>query len=172
MRSEQLIPTLIVGALILLAFAGMALGWRARRRRQSELDAATPVPEDLGSPTHVDDLLYVATTLAERPLERVAVARLGVRGRAEVGVHPEGVVLAIRGTEPVLLPTPRLIAAGLGTYAVDRVVERDGLVVITWRLGDTEVDTYLRAASGERKQALLSAVQALVPGPLTSKSGL
>jgi hypothetical protein len=168
---EQLVPTLIVVALILLAFLGMLLGWRGRRRRQAALDVATPVPETLGAASHSDEVMYVATTLAERPLERIAVARLGVRGRADVEVHPEGIVIAIRGTEPFLLPTAVLLSAGLGTYTVDRVVERDGLVVITWRLGDTEVDSYLRAASGEAKRELLASIRALIPGPLTSKAG-
>ncbi|BDI22781.1 hypothetical protein [Herbiconiux sp. L3-i23] len=164
------IPLLVIGALVVLAFVGMAIGWRARRRRQSHLDAAVPVPVALSTPILTAEVFYVATTVAERPLDRIAVAGLGVRGRADVAVHPEGVVIAIRGTEPVFLAADAIASAGLGTFAVDRVVEPDGLAVISWTLGDTGVDTYLRASTGTEKTALVGAVQSIVGGSVTSKT--
>jgi hypothetical protein len=165
--ADQAVPTLIVGALVLLALIGMVVGWRARRRRQSDLDAVLPVPDQL-SPSRLErEVLYVATTLAEAPLERVAVGGLGVRGKATVSVHAEGVVLAIRGAAPAWLPAEHLTSAGLGTFAIDRVVERDGLVVITWQLADRSVDSYLRAATASDKTALVDAVNGIARGQLT-----
>jgi hypothetical protein len=83
-----------------------------------------------------------------------------------VSVHPEGVLLALRGSDPILIPAEAVADAGFGTYTIDRVVERDGLAVITWRLGDTLVDTWIRANSDGDKEALVSAVSTLASGSL------
>ena len=48
-----------------------------------------------------------------------------------------------------------------------QVVERDGLVLIGWMLGDTAVDTYVRLPEPAAATALVTAVQALTPEPAT-----
>ena len=45
----------------------------------------------------------------------------------------------------MFLPTERIVEVGQATVAIDRVVEKDGLVRIAWRLdGETVVDSYIR----------------------------
>jgi hypothetical protein len=167
----QLVPSLIIGALVVLALVGMVLSWRARQRRQAALDVARAVPDALSPSIASADLLYVATTAAETPLERIAVAGLGARGKARIDVHPEGVVLDIRGSEPVYIPAEHLVTAGFGTFTIDRVVERDGMAVITWLLAGTAVDSYLRPSSTQHKRAIVDAVSAIARGSIASISG-
>ncbi|MET0590174.1 MAG: hypothetical protein ABWZ77_03265 [Naasia sp.] len=168
----ELVPTLITVAVILLAFVGMALGWRSRRRGQSQLDVPAAVPAGIGPATYERDLLYVSTTFRDRPLERVAVAGLGIRSRAVLSLHAEGVVLALRGGEPVFLAADRIDGVGRATMTIDRVVERDGLVRIAWTLGGTDVDTYLRAGTREDTAELVAALEAHPRrwGPLEPKT--
>ena len=45
---------------------------------------------------------------------------------------------------------------------VGKFVERDGLVVLTWDLGDTRVDTGFRARTGEGSRQLEDAASALL----------
>ena len=168
--SDLTVPLIVVGALIVLAWLGMVLGWRARGRRQAAFGTPAPVPGDLAAPTLSESVAYVATTLAEKPLERVVARGLGIRGKAMVEVFPQGIVLAIQGTDPVFLAADRIVSAGVGTFAIDRVVERDGLAVITWRLGETLVDTYLRAASGPAKRSIIEAAAAVGAGSVTSNA--
>lgn len=109
----------------------------------------------------------MATTLADQPLERVAVHGLGFRARATAAVHLEGLVLGVQGQERILIATESLRGAGRATWAIDRVVERDGLILIGWMLGDTPVDTYLRVPDPAAAAALLAGVQAMTPEPAT-----
>ncbi|MFD1713601.1 hypothetical protein ACFSBZ_03860 [Amnibacterium flavum] len=170
--ADLTVPLIVVAVLIVLAWLGMYLGWRARGRRQGALPAPPAVPVDLGPASLTAEVAYVATTLAEKPLERVVARGLGIRGKATVAVHPEGIVLAIRGTDPVFLAAERIESAGTGTFAIDRVVERDGLAVITWRLGDTLVDSYLRPLTGSAKQAIIAAARSLTPASVTSDTDI
>lgn len=160
---DRLTPTLIIVAFLALVFTLMLLGWRARRRRQADIARPETAPATLGVPTLVLEGWYVATTLADQPLERVAVHGLGFRARATAAVHPEGVVLAVRGQEPILIATDAIRGAGRATWAIDRVVETDGLVLIGWMLGDTPVDSYLRIPDAAGTSALVAALQTLVP---------
>ncbi|MDX2025212.1 hypothetical protein [Microcella sp.] len=164
---DRLVPSLIIGAVILTVFVLMALGWRARRRRQSGLARPVLAPASLGSASVAADGWYVATTLADQPLERVAVHGLGFRARATAAVHLEGLVLGVQGQERILIATESLRGAGRATWAIDRVVERDGLILIGWMLGNTPVDTYLRVPDPAAAAALLAGVQAMTPEPAT-----
>ena len=168
---DQFIPVLIVAAVVLLALIGMIVGWRARIRRQGGLGTPQSPPDDLGLLRFSADAAYVATTLAERPLERIAVAGLGIRGRATASVYEHGVLIDRVGATVLYIPADAIASAGFGTFAVDRVVERDGLAVISWRLGDTAVDSYLRPATGDAKRGIVDAVHTLIPGSLTSDAG-
>jgi len=159
---DRLTPALIVMGVLVLAFALMLLGWRNRRRRQADIGRPRPLPEGISAPRILVPVLYVATTRAESPLDRIAVRGLGFRSRGEVGVHAEGVVLALRGEAPVLIPTVDVRGAVRATWTIDRVVEEGGLVMLAWSLEGTDLDSYLRVTD-DQAGALLDAMRAMAP---------
>lgn len=159
---DKVVPALVIVAIVALVFVGFALGWRARQRRQAGLPALATPPAVLGSPRLVDDVLYVATTAAESPTDRIAVRGLGFRARATVTVVPEGVVLALAGQPDAFIPRSAVIGVGRATWTIDRVVGKDGLVFLRWSLGDTHVDTNLRS---EHPDQLVAALETLAPTP-------
>lgn len=121
-----------VGVLVVVgAVALMVRSWRRRSRRDADL-AAYPVPTGLGEPQVEVEALYVATTPAGTPLERLALAGLAFRGAAHVEVHREGVLLRIVGEQPSFIPAATLVGIGTASYAIDRAVEPEGLVAVTW----------------------------------------
>lgn len=144
----------VIGAGFLVVFVAMFFlmraGWSGRRRRQAGIALPQPAPENLGTALAEADLFYVATSKADDRLDRIVVGGLGFRGRAFVSVHPEGVVLDIAGVAPLLIDLDSLRSIGRATWAIDRVVETDGLLQLGWRLGDLDVDTYLRATDDPR----------------------
>jgi hypothetical protein len=151
---------LVIVALVVLVFALLALSWRARQRRQSDLgDPASP-PVDFGVPEFSDDLLYVATTRANAPLDRITVAGLGFRARAVVSTAPSGIVLDLAGRGPVFIPKAAIRGVGRATWTIDRVVDADGLIFVRWVLGTTELDSYLRSTAPDR---LVTALTTLAP---------
>jgi len=145
-----------VGVLVAVVIVGiaawlMARSWR-RRTKRDEAMAAYPLPSVHGEPLLATEVLYVATTPIGQPIERLAVQGLAFRGTAHLEVLPEGVMLRIAGEPANFLPADRISAAGEASYAIDRAVEPEGLVVISWivRVDDPErvapfVDSYLRA---------------------------
>ena len=149
---------ILVGVLLL---ALMVVGWIRRRRRQRDIPAMTPVPAlPAGAREHPGK--YVATTTADDPYDRIASGGLGFRGAAVASVHATGVLVRRRGEVDLWIPSADLVGAGRATWTIDRVVEADGLTMLRWRLGDREVDTYLRL---DEPAAFDAELAALLPAP-------
>ncbi len=162
---DRLLPTLLIVTLIAAVIALMFFGWRARRRRQAAITAPLDVPAALSSPGLKVECWYVATTPANEPLERIAVHGLGFRARASIAVHSEGLVLERNGSTPLFVPAVDLRSVARATWAIDRVVEPDGLIVFGWMLGTSPVDSYLRIPDRDAAALVLAAVDAIFPAP-------
>ncbi len=159
---DRLGPTIVTASIIVLAFAGMLVGWRARVRRQFSLEVPDAVPDSMGDVVAVDAGLYVATTLAGDPLERVAVHGLGYRSRVMVTVTLDGIVVELTGRPPFFIARAAISGVQHGTWAIDKAVEPGGLVIVTWHLGETELDSYFRM--DDSQEVLLKAVTDLMEG--------
>ena len=133
-----MIPPVSVAITILVlvaALVGMAVSWRLRGRRQRTL-ALPPAPGDPGADRLVVEGLYLATTFAGRPLERVSAHGLGFRARARIAVTDAGVRIERHGAAPLLLPVASIGGAGTATWTLDRAVEPGGLTVLAWFFED------------------------------------
>lgn len=120
------------------------LSWKRKIRKQ---DAAIEMPIVLVPSGEGIECLYVATVFRDRPLERVLAHGLAYRGFGKVAVEPEGVAIYRRGENSFLIPSTNFISYGSSTAVIDKAVEKDGLVVLNWKLGDTELSTHLRFAA-------------------------
>ena len=162
--SDKLLPTLLAILIVVVLFALAWWGWRGRIRRQSDVPQLPQAPVDLLDRivTRADGM-YVVTTYTAQPLERIAIHGLGVRSNAEAIVAADGVLINRQGAHDVYIPRDQLRSVSSGM--VGKFVERNGLVVFTWQLGDTVVDTGFRARSGEESRELENAASALVSAP-------
>jgi hypothetical protein len=155
------IPLVVVGVL-------MVIGWGALRRRQADVTGLAPVPSDPGVAALTEDLLYVATTRAEQPLQRIAVAGLGFRARAVLTVTTGGILLDLAGAAPGFIPVTALQGVGRATWTIDRAISNDGLVFVRWRDGaaagspTVSLDSYFRSAD---PAALVAAIEPLIQTP-------
>ncbi|MBZ4486399.1 hypothetical protein LQ938_07550 [Microbacterium sp. cx-55] len=163
MSREGALLVMLAVAIVLIGLMG--LGWRRRTRRDRGL-AAPSEAVPAGSLVRAEfPGLYVATTAHGVALERLAVRGLGFRARADLTVTDDGVVLHLRGQDPIFLSRERLTATEQATVAIDRVVERDGLTRLSWRLDDgTVVDSYFRP-QGASARAAADAITALLTSP-------
>ncbi len=167
--SDKLIPAIIVLGLLALLLTGMWLAWRARVKRDSGVSAGAPLPAGGIHPLITTAVLYVATTKADQPLERLAIRGLAFRARAELTVAEEGVVLSVPGQDPIFLPADSIRSSRPATWTIDRVVESDGLVAISWRSGETDADSYVRVIDPTKHTTVLDALASLnSTGPATS----
>jgi hypothetical protein len=144
---ERLIWTLgIVAACVLLAYA-LLRGWRSRAARQGGIAAPPGAPAALGAEL-VPPLagVYVATTTAGSWQDRIVVHGLGRRARVRARLHPEGALLDRDGDEPIFLPIADIRAVTTAPGIAGKVMGLpEGVLVITWALGGSDVDSGIRA---------------------------
>ena len=160
MTREGALIVMITVALVLLGLGVWA--WRRRTRRDAGLAAPVGEPPAGVGVRAVFPGLYVATTRHGEPLERLAIRGLGFRSRVDVSVTDAGVVLDLAGQPRMFLATDRITDAVKATVTIDRVVERDGLTRLEWRIDDdTIVDTYLRPQEASAK-ALADSIRELL----------
>ncbi|MCD2442293.1 hypothetical protein LQ757_08380 [Agromyces sp. SYSU K20354] len=159
-----------VGIVAVIAWL-MYRSWRRRTVRDETL-SSYPLPESIGAPTLEAEALYVATTPVGDPLERLAVQGLAFRGAAHLEVVAGGVILRVAGESTTFIPADRLLGASTASFAIDRGVEPDGLVALTWTpraADDTEparrVDSYLRARYPGDAAEIIRAVNDIAAAP-------
>lgn len=133
--------------------------WRRRMAAQALL---LEVPVGIESSFAATNCFYVATTFSERPLERVIAHGLAHRGHSRLAVTGAGVEVSRVGEFGFLIPTADVIEVSLGSAVIDRAVEKEGLVVIKWRLGAVELQTHFRFVSSELRSEALEALKPLV----------
>lgn len=166
MLDTRILTTLLLIGVTIVVLLLLWLGWRARRRSQHGVAAPAQVPADALATDEWDDVHYVATSEALRPLERITVPPLGFRGRADVAVVDDGLAVRVRGTRPFLIPTGSLLAVDAVTATIDRAVERNGLSAVRWTLGGdddaVEVETTFRIVDRDERARFLARVGELI----------
>lgn len=161
MSREGALLLMIGIAVVLLGL--MAWAWWRRLRR--DRGAAAPFGDVPAGATVRAAFpgLYVATTVHDKALERLAIRGLAYRSSALISVTDKGVALDLQGQDRIFIGTDRIASVDQATVAIDRVVERDGLARISWHLDDaTVVDTYLRPQDASAR-ALATAVGGILP---------
>lgn len=136
----------------------LAVGWFARRRRQAGVTAPNAVPSDTGEPVGSFRGKYVATTTADDPFDRIAVHGLGFRGPVTVAVSELGISVAIAGVNDFWIASSEVREFRRASWTIDRAVEKDGMHVIGWNLGEREVDSYFLMDSPVEFSAALDAL--------------
>lgn len=166
MTREAAVLVMLAVALVILGL--IAWGWWRRVRRDSSI--VPPRGELTGAPAPREsfDVLYLATTRVGEPLERLAVRGLGYRSLATLSVTDGGLTLDLTGQQRIPIPSESLHAVGQATVTIDRVVERDGLVCLTWLIADdTLVDSYFRPRDASAR-AVTDAISDLIPSGETA----
>ena len=141
-RERALIMIIAFGVLLL---AGMA--WSLNRRRQAGrmIPPFPPAQAVTGDSLGVFPLIHVATTVAEAPLERVWTNPLSYRARSTLEVTTGGLRLVLTGEGDIGIPASEILGAGRGTWTIDKAVDGDGLIVVTWHHAGANYDSYFRS---------------------------
>lgn len=161
---------LIVIAALLVVLGLLVVAWRRRTRRDAGIEPGLPLPAEPVAPLVDVEALYVATTRRAQPLERLNIRGLGFRARGRLAVRPDGLVLALAGEEPRLIPAGALDSVGRATWTIDRVVEPDGLLLVGWRAtaraadaAGTAVDSYFRIVDTDDRDSVIQAIATVAP---------
>lgn len=169
---------IVMIAIAAIALMGMWLAWRARTRRGAgATDAGTPlVGEAIAAFPRVS---YVSTTPAGSPFERLAIPGLTYKGYAAVTVRSDGVEIAVTGETPVRISRDLLSGTDVARGRIGKVVDRDGLLLLRWRLGPqgaratgaSDVESSFRFRDPSEQLGFADAIDQISPTPSTSQEG-
>ncbi len=152
--------TLLTLASLGLLYLLMLKGWRSRQRRQSDLP---PPPVSAGPSTPLLPTvpgLFIGTTSAEDWLDRIAVHGLAHRASGWLTVADDGVHVEREGLPELYLPYDRITQAATGDALAGKVVGKDGLLLLDWRLGDRLLTSGFRADDHAEHARLADAISA------------
>ena len=152
-----------------LAFAAVILGviawagvtWRKRSKAQ-DLEIATPEYTEFSNVG--TNGYYIATTYAGQPLHRVSAHGLGFAGKAFLDVSEQGVRVHRIGERSFRIDSSSLLDLARTSGVIDKVVEKDGLLSLRWKLGVTELETHLRFANSQSRDEIALRVSKLIVG--------
>ncbi len=152
---RELIGTLLIALVFLIA-------WRVyrsvqRRRQEQELSLVKPAQSEGG--IELGDVFYASTVFAASPLSRVWAYRLGGRGKGKLFLSNSGISIERVGEPGFHIPNEDLIGLTRASATIDKGVERDGLMVLIWRLGSEELMTNLRVASSSKREEFEEAIE-------------
>ncbi len=161
---DRLLWTLgIVAVCVLLGFA-LLRGWRSRAARQSGIGPLPAVPVDPG-PELADPLpgVYVSTTSAGSWQDRVVVHGLGRRARVDVRLTADGILLDRVGESAIFVPIDDIREVTTAPGIAGKVMALpEGVLVITWTLAGTPLDSGIRSDDPAAQARFLVAARSVL----------
>lgn len=152
--TRELVGALAVG-LVAVVVLLVYLSNRSVRRAQEQV---IPKPADSLSILHPHSAYYVSTVFADKALTRVWAHGLGGRGKAFIAISPEGISISRQGESGFLIPAKNLTGVSRASATIDKAVERDGLLVLLWTLGEDELATHLRIVNHDKRKVMESLI--------------
>lgn len=163
---DRTLLTVLLVLVILLAAYGLLVGWRHRAARQSDFAELPEAPADLGDElTPPIDGLYISTTAAGRWQDRIVARGLGRRATATVHLYAAGILIDRVGESSLFLPAGDVRAVGTAPGIAGKVMAMpDGILVLTWALGGTGLDSGVRINDLAAQAEWLAAAEQIYPG--------
>ncbi|MFI0152377.1 PH-like domain-containing protein [Streptomyces lydicus] len=153
----------VVGLLVFIAFVYwlMRQGWKWRGTLQGDLPELPSAPADAGEPRLTLSGRYHGSTTAGQWLDRIVARGLGTRSRVELTLTDQGLDVVRPGAASFFVPAATLRGARLDKGIAGKVLTEGGLLIVTWRHGDREIDSGFRSDRAADHAAWVEALNAL-----------
>jgi hypothetical protein len=137
----------IVGLALFVALVYwlMRQGWQWRRTLQGGLPELPQAPEEPGEALLTLDGRYHGSTTAGQWLDRIVAHGLGVRSKVRLTLTEQGLDVDRTGAPAFFVPVDALRGARLDKAIAGKVLTEGGLLVVTWELGGTLIDSGFRS---------------------------
>jgi hypothetical protein len=158
----RILLTLLVIAVLSGVYWLMWRGWKNRAARQGDLPvpvAAAPEGSEFGDAV---EGVYASTTTHGDWLDRIAVHGLGVRSNAWVRVGRAGVFIEREAAPDVFIPAENLESVQAAPGIAGTVTGGEGLVLVSWRLGERVLDTGFHPRAKADRTRLIDGIDALL----------
>lgn len=158
----RILAGLLVALVLLGVLALMAWAWRRRIGRDAQVGPLAELPDPRPVPSLTVELLYVATSKHDQPLERLALPGLRYRSRATLELGTAGVVVDVPGERPTFIPARSIVGVDQTNLTIDRVVEPGGLIRLSWRPVPTVIaDSTFRVLDQADRARIIEAVTSI-----------
>ncbi|MFE2158512.1 hypothetical protein ACFW9M_11900 [Streptomyces lydicus] len=171
----------VVGLLVFIAFVYwlMRQGWKWRGTLQGDLPELPSAPADAGEarltagpspattpsgggkPPLTMSGRYHGSTTAGQWLDRIVARGLGTRSRVELTLTDQGLDVVRPGAASFFVSAAALRGARLDKGIAGKVLTEGGLLIVTWRHGDREIDSGFRSDRAADHAAWVEALNAL-----------
>jgi len=159
----RLVFTLVTIVVIALAVWGMRRSWAKKALQFAHLPAPqTQVPTDVEWMAGPVEARFGGTTTTGQWLNRVVTHDLGTPRGVQVSVSSQGLWLTDDTDFHLWLPTQDIVAVRTGRGIAGDVVEPDGMIIVSWTLGDTTLDSGIRISRNADHEAVLNELSKLV----------
>lgn len=150
----------VVGLLLVIALVYwlMREGWKWRGTLQGDLPELPEAPAAPGPAKLTLSGRYHGSTTAGQWLDRIVAHGLGTRSRVELALSDEGVSVVRPGAQDFFIPAGSLRGARLDKGIAGKVLAEGGLLIVTWRLGDRQIDSGFRSDHAAEHAAWVEAL--------------
>ncbi|QKV91583.1 hypothetical protein HUT19_07320 [Streptomyces sp. NA02950] len=150
----------VVGLLLVigLVYWLMREGWKWRGTLQGDLPELPQAPAEPGDPRLTMTGRYHGSTTAGQWLDRIVAHGLGTRSRAELTLTDAGVTVVRPGAKDFFIPADSLRDARLDKGIAGKVLAEGGLLILTWQLGDRQIDSGFRSDHAAEHRAWVEAL--------------
>jgi hypothetical protein len=160
----RILAAVLVALVLLGILALMALAWRRRVARDAQVGPLAELPDPRPVPSLTVEVLYVATSKHDQPLERLALQGLRYRSRVTLELGAAGVVVDVPGERPTFIPATSIVGVDQTNLTIDRVVEPGGLIRLSWRPVPTVIaDSTFRVLEQADRARIIDTVTSLIP---------
>lgn len=141
---QRLFLTALMILILVWAVFSIRKSWLRKEKQQNQIPAPDSVPEDF-APSASFSGRYLASTEANDWLARIVVHGLGSPSRAEFAFSDSGIRIVFNKVREIYIPKSAVIEIRADRAIAGRAFEKDGIAVIVWKLGQTEIASGFRA---------------------------
>ncbi|MET3510195.1 MULTISPECIES: PH-like domain-containing protein [Plantibacter] len=160
----RILAAVLVALVLLGVLALMGFAWRRRVARDAQVGPLAELPDPRPVPSLTVEVLYVATSKHDQPLERLALQGLRYRSRVTLELGAAGVVVDVPGERPTFIPATSIVGVDQTNLTIDRVVEPGGLIRLSWRPVPTVIaDSTFRVLEQADRARIIDIVTSIIP---------
>ncbi len=174
---QRLALTLLMGVLVVTVLGLMRWGWVRRAGRQSDvapLPAMPPAPAvvdgQVGAPVSAKGR-YLGATRSGDWLDRIVVHGLGVPSKAHLVASGQGLWILRDGAPDLFIAASDVAGVRHDRASAGRVLEADGVLLITWNHGGTLIDIGVRVPDAAVAESVRSAIELAADISSTTNQG-
>lgn len=166
---ERTLLTLAMLAIIALSFLGMRRGWRNKSKREVA-PIKTQIPAGATKVTEKVQARFAGTTTTGNWLDRITNYELGTPRGIQLQIFDQGIYLSDELNFNLWIPKSDIQSVGTKRGIAGDVVDKAGMIIFNWLLGDLSVDTGVRVARHADHELIVKALQSFPSASATQES--